>query len=375
MTARRGPGRSACRASLLSASTCLAVALSVGGATLVAPAQSREAGAPSTDQAPPFPVPEEGYAVEGRPGPPGSGFVLHYTPTSVAWEPFEGPGLPPGLQRRLLSQSPSMGAVSQITYVPAGWSQPAGYDEVDNELLLLDGDLTFGEGAAAENLTRYSYSYLPAGVMRGSVRSRQGAVLLQWFKGKPGFVASRRDRPGARARTRIRDWNHYREPWYIGKPFPDYRVGGNFPGALHKMLRENPDTGEMTWMTFGSSIPAPPSGRPSNFGGGYEVHPSFEEYFFLEKTNDTVIGECLKQGETPATYGDRTYWWRPGGVAHGGSMSGGDAGAGYTMSIVRTGTPLWATYVTDCTYETGLEYTDKGWMEYDYDVPRYRVRE
>ena len=33
-----------------------------------------------------------------------------------------------------------MGAVAQITYVPAGWTQPAGYDEVDNEILVLGGD-------------------------------------------------------------------------------------------------------------------------------------------------------------------------------------------------------------------------------------------
>ena len=298
--------------------------------------------------------------------------VVHYKSESVPWEPFVAPGIPTGLQRRLLSRSPSMGAVAQITYVPAGWSQPPGYDEVDNEILVLDGDLSIGEGATGEKLTRYSYSYIPAGMLRGPVKSRQGAVLLQWWKGAPKFVASNRSKKGARAHARIRDWNQFKAPWYIGKPFPDYRVGGNFPGALHKLLRLDPDTGEMTWMTFGSSIPAPPSGRPGNFGGGYEVHPSFEEYFFLEKTDDSVIGECLEQGETPVTYGDRSYWWRPGGVGHGGSMSRSPATPGYTISIVRTGTPLWATYVTDCSYKTGLEYTGKGWRNYDYNVPRYR---
>jgi hypothetical protein len=375
MNVRLGPVPSSCGVWWLRTTTCLSLTLAAGLACIALPAAAQEFGPPSVNQAPPFPVPEEGYEVEGRPGPPGSGFVLHYTPTSIAWEAFEGPGIPAGLQRRLLSQSPSMGAVAQITYVPAGWRQAAGYDEVDNELVVLDGDLSFGEGAGAERLARYSYSYIPAGVMRGSMTSRQGAVLLQWWKGKPRFTASDRDRPGARVEARIRDWNQFDAAWYIGKPFPDYRSGGNFPGALHKLLREDPDTGEMTWMTFSSSIPAPPSGKPSNFGGGYEVHPSFEEYFFLEKTNDTVIGECLEQGETPVTYGDRTYWWRPGGVAHGGHMSRGERDAGYTISIVRTGTPLWATYVSDCTYKTGLEYTGEGWKKYDYDVPRYRVHE
>jgi hypothetical protein len=338
---------------------------------LMAPVAAQQFGPPTLRQAPPFPVPEDGYEVEGREGLPGSGFVLHYDSASVPWQSFEGHN---GLQRRLLSQSPSMGAVSQITYVPAGWSQPAGYYEVDNEVLVLEGDLSIGEGADAEQLARYSYSYIPAGVNPGPMKSRQGAVLLQWLKGAPRFVASDKSRSGARVGARIRDWNQFAAPWYIGKPFPDYRTGGNFPGALHKFLREDPDTGEMTWLTFGASIPAPPGGRAGNFGGGYEVHPSFEEYFLIEKSNNTIIGECLEQGETPVTYGNHTYWWRLGGVAHGGPMSGGDGTAGYAFSIVRTGTPLWATYVTDCTYQGGLEYTGSGWKKYDYDVPRYRPK-
>lgn len=309
--------------------------------------------------------------MEGRPGDPGSGFVLHYDPNLISWEPFAAPGIPAGLQRRLLSKSPSMGAVAQITYVPAGWTQPAGYDDVDNEIVVLDGDLSIGD----EKLTRYSYSYMPAGVGHGPITSRQGAVLLQWWKGAPRFVASETSKKGARAYARIRDWNQFGAAWHVGKPFPDYRTGGNFPGALHKLLRKDPDTGEMTWITFGASIPAPPSGKPSNFGGGYEVHPSFEEYFFLEKDNDTVIGECLAQGETPAIYGNNTYWWRPGGVAHGGHLSRSADAPGYTISIVRTGTPLWATYVTDCTYRTGLEYKNGSWKKYDYNVPRYKVHE
>lgn len=310
-------------------------------------------------------VPKTGYEVEGRAGPPGSGFVLHYEPTSVPWQSFTGPGIPAGLQRRLLSQSPSMGAVSQITYVPPGWTRPAGYHNVDHEIVVLEGDLSLGD----EDLTKYSYSYMPAGVVHGPVKSRQGAVLLDWWKGHPDFVASRSNKDGARVHARVRDWNQFESPWYIGKPFPDYRPGGNFPGAIHKLLRLDSDTGEMTWMTFGATIPAPPSGRVGNFGGGYEVHPSFEEYFFPEKSHDSFINECLKQGETTVKYGDRTYWWRPGGIGHGGSPPSNvdEAKAGYGISIVRTGVRLWADYVTDCSYQTGLEFTGSGWETYKFD--------
>ncbi|WP_164857116.1 DUF4437 domain-containing protein [Sphingomonas crocodyli] len=345
--------------------------LCLSACLLALPAYAQSFGPPTVNQAPPFAVPEEGYAVEGRPGKPGSGFVLHYTPKEVPWEAFEAPGIGGGLQRKLMSQSPSMGAIAQITAVPAGWSQPAGYDDVDNEIILLEGDLSIGD----EKLTRYSYSFMPAGVAHGATTSRQGAVMLQWYKGVPKFVASANSKAGARPAARIRDWNQFDAAWYVGEPFPHYRTGGNFPGALHKLIRKDPDTGEMTWITFGSSIPAPPSGKPSNFGGGYEIHPSFEEYFLLEKSDDTVIGECLAQGETPVTYGGHTYWWRPAGVAHGGPLSRGSNEPGYTISIVRTGTPLWATYVTDCSYKTGLEYLPEGWRKYDYDVPRYEVHD
>ena len=261
------------------------------------------------------------------------------------------------------------GAVSQITYVPAGWSHPAGYHDVDNEIFVLEGDLNIGEGAGAERLTRYSYSYMPAGVVHGPVTSRQGAVLLNWWKGEPNFVASKRDKKGARDYARVRDWNRYEKPWYVGMPFPRYRPGGNFPGAIHALLRQDPDTGENTWMSFGAQIPAPPSGKLGNFGGGYEVHPSFEEYYFLEKSNYSSIGECLEQGLTTIKYGDRSYWWRPGGIGHGGQPAKrpGEREAGYSISIVRTGVRLWADYVTDCSYETGLELTSSGWKTYKYD--------
>ncbi|MEO7773487.1 MAG: DUF4437 domain-containing protein [Steroidobacteraceae bacterium] len=326
---------------------------------------------PAFSQAPQPPVvPKSGYEVEGRPG-----FVIHYDATSLAWESFEARGMPAGLKRRLLSRSASMGAVSQITYVPAGWSRPAGYHDVDTEIVVLEGDLSIGAstGAGDENLTRYSYSYLPAGVMQGPLKSRQGAVLLNWWKGEPNFVAANRDKKGARVNARVRDWNLFKSPWYVGKPFPDYRVGGNFSGAIHKLLRHDPDTGEMTWMTFGAGIPAP-SRQLGNFGGGYEVHPSFEEYFFPEKSNDTVIGECLEQGLTQVKYGDQSYWWRPGGVGHGGPTGHGDGTAGYNISIVRTGVVLWADYVTDCSYETGLEFTGSGFRTYKYDRDKLKQK-
>ncbi|MEX2123979.1 MAG: DUF4437 domain-containing protein [Woeseia sp.] len=303
----------------------------------------------------PPPPPKPGYEMEGRPG-----FVVHYEPeSSIAWEAFDAEGMPSGLKRRLLSRSPSMGAVTQITYIPDGWRHPSGYHNADEELFVMEGDLTIEDDSGTRELTRYSYTFLPAGMAHGPMYSRQGAVIMHWFKGEPDFVPSERHRHGARVHAAVRKWNHFDSPWYIGDPFPAYRVGGNFPGAVHKLLRQDPDTGENTWMTFNASIPAISSGV-GNFGGGYEVHPSFEEYYFLEKSGDTVIGECLEQGLTQVTYSDRSYWWRPGGIGHGGATSHGDGIANYNIALVRTGTRLWADYFTDCSYDTQIEFTGSG---------------
>lgn len=373
----------------------LSIVVSMGLSIPSAPVAAQGYGPPTVSQAPPFRVPDSGYEVEGRTG------LMHNLPNIefVEWEPFDAPGMPAGLQRRLLSVSPSMAAVAQVTAVPAGWSQPAGYDEVDNEIVLLEGDLSIGEGAEAEKLTKYSYSYIPAGVWRGPVRSRQGAVLLQWYKGPPKFVASASGKAGARVHARVRDWNRFRNSWYVDDPFPAYRTGGNFPGYLHNLMRSDPDTGEMTWMTFVSSIPAPPSNDPGNFGGGAEVHPSFEEYYFPEGSDVAKVdesgpkkavygGECVEQGISSYTRGARGYYWRAAGVAHGavaqppppprdrdGNVRGGRDRPSWSWTLVRTGTALWASYVTDCSYKIGLEYLGRdGWRKYDYNVPRYVPR-
>jgi hypothetical protein len=374
----------------------LSILASSGLAMAATSASAAESyGPPTVSQNPPFPVPKSGYEVEGRTG------LMHNIPNLefVEWEPFNAPGFPEGVHRRLLSISPSMAAVAQVTHVPAGWTQPAGYDEVDNEIVVLEGDLTIGEGEDAEKLTKYSYSYIPAGMWRGPVTSRQGAVLLQWYKGAPKFVASKKGKRGARVHARVRDWNRYQTAWYIDDPFPAYRTGGNFPGYLHNLMRSDPDTGEQTWMTFVAGIPAPPSGEAGNFGGGAEVHPSFEEYYFPEGSEFATVddraprkavygGECVEQGVSSYERGTRGYFWRAAGVAHGavaerpapqldgdGNVQGGRGKANWSWTLVRTGTRLWATYVTDCTYQTGLEYLgEKGWRKYDYDVPRYVPR-
>jgi hypothetical protein len=193
----------------------------------------------------PPPPPQPGYEMEGRPG-----FFIHYEPeASVAGEPFEPAGLPAGLKRRLLSRSPSMGAVTQITYIPDGWRHPSGYHNADEELFLLEGDLTIEDPGGAQALTRYSYTFLPAGTAHGPMYSRQGAVVMHWFRGAPDFVPSKRHKRGARvARDRPlhgqgKQQNHCDRE----KPLLNQELPGRRRNSWNVARSLSPHSGPLPW--------------------------------------------------------------------------------------------------------------------------------
>ena len=283
-----------------------------------------------------------GYATDGRPG-----FVAHYTVEDLKWKRFEIPGMPAGLAAKMLSRDDRRGSLSVMINYPNGYKNVAGYNEADQELFVLEGDLTIGD----QKLTKYSYTFIPAGMAQGPISTRQGAVVLSFFNTPPRHVASDKNKAGARVHALIRDWNFYRTPWNTAA-MPTYRKGPPLPGLRLKLLRHDKDTGEMTWMTFGVG------GGPGGSGAGlWEVHPTFEEYFLLERSGEQTVGECLPNGPTPLSYGNRGYWFRPADVGHLGGIS---RSTGYGISIVRTGGPLWAYYYTDCTYSQQVEVTNQG---------------
>jgi hypothetical protein len=282
-----------------------------------------------------------GYATDGRPG-----FVAHYTVEDLKWQRYEIPGVPAGIAAKILSRDDRRGALSLMIYYPNGWKNVAGYNDADQELFVLEGDLTIGD----QKLTKYSYTFIPAGMSQGPVSTRQGAVVLTFFNTHARFVPSEKNKSGARVHALIRDWNFYKTPWNTAA-MPVYRKGPPLPGLRLKLLRHDKDTGEMTWMTFGVG------GGPGGGTGLWEVHPTFEEYFLVERSGDSTVGECLTNGPTPMTYGNRGYWFRPADIGHIGGIS---RSTGYGMSLVRTGGPLWAYYYTDCTYSQQVEVTGEG---------------
>jgi hypothetical protein len=276
-----------------------------------------------------------GYATEGRPG-----WVDFPSTEPLPWERFQIPNGAAGLQVKVLSRDQKIGSMSLMASVPVGWSQNySAYNEADTEIFLLDGNLTIGD----QKLTKYSYTFIPAGVVHGPITSTHGAVYLVFYNRNPSLVRANRNKAGARAHALVRDWNYYRVP-FDSVNFPVYRKGAPIPGLRLKLLRKDPDTGEMTWITHGM--------QSSRGGSLWEVHPTFEEYYLLERSGEMVVGECLPDGAVGKRYGARGYWFRPAGVGHLGPFS---YSTGYGLSLVRTGGPLWADYYTDCSYKTKVE--------------------
>lgn len=77
----------------------------------------------------------------------------------LPWQPAP---FRPGATMKLLSEDTGTGALSAIVRYPPGWSAPAGALGVDEEFLVLDGELIHGD-------TRYGpdcYAFRPGGFPR-----------------------------------------------------------------------------------------------------------------------------------------------------------------------------------------------------------------
>lgn len=99
----------------------------------------------------------------------------------LAW--IDAP-MPDGSGAVQLAQLPALDDQAFRAFVrfPAGWSRPStGYYPVDEEVFVLDGDLTFNEHTWHAG----SYGWIPAHSPRRTLRSQGGALVLAWFSGPP----------------------------------------------------------------------------------------------------------------------------------------------------------------------------------------------
>ena len=224
--------------------------------------------------------------------------------------PWRRGGLPgsPEVEVRELSVDADTAATSMLLRYPPGWrlAGPTALD-VDEELLMLAGDLAVG----GTRHTRLGYAYLPAGYRRAGMESAGGAVVLTFLSGSPaGSTPEGCDsaRLIERASGLDGDWGAGFHP-----RFP--------PGAGRKIWRQDPDTGEQTWLL--GTMPLRSGSRP-------ERHPVAEEMYLLSGELAGPVG-VMRAG---------AYFWRPPQAWHGpfGSLTG-------NLMLFRTkGGPLSTVY-------------------------------
>ncbi|HXN21751.1 MAG TPA: cupin domain-containing protein [Candidatus Dormibacteraeota bacterium] len=281
-----------------------------------------------------------GYATEGRKAATSQfqtapGFVDVSSLDLLPWQDVDFSGTAKGMKTKILSRDEKRGAVTLLTYAPMRYvDQERGYHTADEDIFVLEGDLTIGD----QKLLKYSYTFVPAGMVHGPVSSRGGALFLEWFNQKPDFVKSNDNAPGARAYAAVRDWNYYKAPWTID--FPPFRKDLPALGARLKLLRRDPDTGEMLWIN--AAIQVRQRGLQARQGLLWEVHPTFEEHFVLEYSGDMVVDECLPSRAVANKWPDRSYHYRPAQIPH------LILRTGFGLILCHTGGPLWADYYKAC---------------------------
>jgi len=240
----------------------------------------------------------------------------------LRWQDALPAGVRDGAAARILSADRDSGACSLVLRYPPHWRQPGEQRLVaDEELFVLDGELAIG----AQRYTTHDYAYLPAGfARRGLAAGARGAIVLTFFGARPAVDATLRD-PEPLATGLVERLDVYAMPWIYADAHAQMR-----PGCGRKTLRQDPRTGDTTWL-----LTSPPHGTPPGGAGQRETHPTVEEVFVLI---GDLHGNCgvMRPG---------AYFWRPPGIVHG--PYGTRLGA---TSLYRTvGGPLVAEWTADRT--------------------------
>lgn len=227
-------------------------------------------------------------------------------------------GLPegdrPGVQSRVLSHDQDTGATTLLVRYPPAFGHDTPFTlDVDEELLVLTGDLAIGDRRYDDK----SYAHLPAGYARPSMASTAGAVALTFLSGAadPRPLTAPDHRETLDTARLVEHVDAFAGEW-TGNFHPQFP-----PGAGRKFLRRDPHDGEETWVL--GTMPLRSGRRP-------EKHPVVEEMFLL---SGELVGPL---GRMHAG----AYFWRPPEEWHGpfGSPTG-------NLMLFRTkGGPLSTVY-------------------------------
>ena len=244
----------------------------------------------------------------------------------LAWQRGPLDALRKGTEVKVLSVDAENGASSLLVRYPAGFAASGGALAVDDELLVLEGALDIGDRSYPE----LTFAHLPAGYETGAWASREGAIVLEFFSGTP----RRAVQPFAYDERRLVLHKNALDVPYTGNFHPEFP-----PGAGRKMLYQDPQTRDATWI-LGT--------LPLRWAERSEVHPTVEEMYLL---GGEVHGNrgVMRPG---------AYFWRPPSVPHGpyGTQTG-------NLYFFRTkGGDLSTTYVEP-------DRPFRWWPEYDAVLP------
>lgn len=204
-------------------------------------------------------------------------------------------GARPDVEMRILSIDNEAGDASTMIRWPAGWKrdEPEHLD-CDEEFLVLEGALEIN----GHIYRKHDYAHLPQGYLRKSQSSAKGAVTISFFSSEPHAIKSESAGNGFDAARLVEhiETRTYETMTDVGESFdtPDWDPTGTF----HKLLYEDPYSGERTWM-----IGMAPHWQTNLC----EIHPVIEEEF-------SILGDlCFPLG----VFRDGGYFWRPPGIQHG----------------------------------------------------------
>ncbi|RME68649.1 MAG: DUF4437 domain-containing protein, partial [Alphaproteobacteria bacterium] len=166
-----------------------------------------------------------------------------------------------------------------ILRYPAGWQRSAAeHMTAHEEFLVLDGAIEIN-GRVYE---KHCYGFLPAGFMRERAHTKDGAVLLTMFYGRPDYVAQKS--PGFDERLLVEYVNPLEMEWDPSLVDPQLAKG-----VAIKPLRTDPDTGETSFLYC-----SPPHRVPPGMAKPQWTHSMVEELYCID--GEYVWGDTGRMG-------------------------------------------------------------------------------
>jgi hypothetical protein len=215
---------------------------------------------------------------------------------ALPWKTLGADSSRPGVEAKALSFDPETRAVTAILRYPAGWTfDRAHHLDSDEELFVLSGALVVeGETYAAGD-----YAYLPAGFARARMYSPTGAEVLTFYEGPHRNVFAAAPPGLYNERKLILKKSTNAMPWESPR---DPVVAATAAAPRRKSLRDDPITGEQTWiLAMNADDPAKMTHQRT------ETHPVVEESFLLDGEISMHCG-VMERG---------AYFWRPPNIEHG----------------------------------------------------------